>query len=258
MPKGVYPRKKWAEGFDEFAKSAVSAERTIESVRREANRRFGLNITYQQMKGYFYRNDLPFKRNVRHNRIITDEEAEFMAEIIPGKPSAEVARIMNEKYGRDLTANQVRGWKKNHRVPSGYDTKYRPGEPSWITGKRFPGRTNSGCWTNGHIAANNLPVGTIRKHGGYWYIKLEDGKHNENWSPIHKVIWEKENGPVPEGHRLIFRDGNKDNVNLDNLVCISTQDAAVAVLKYGLTNDPDINDAIFNVTKLKRKMKERQ
>lgn len=67
-----------------------------------------------------------------------------------------------------------------------------------------------------------------------------------------------QNGPVPEGHRLMFRDGNKDNVTLENIVCIPTKDAAVAVMKYGLTDDPEINDAIFNVTKLVRKTKERQ
>lgn len=258
MPKGVYPRKQWAEGFDEFVQSAASAERTIESVRREANRRFGLNITYQQMKGYFYRKDLPFKRNVRHNLLMSDEEAEYMASIIPGRLSRDVVRMMNEKFGSELTVRQVQAWKKNHKTPSGYDTRWRAGQKSWIKGRKFPGHTNAGCWEKGHIAFNNLPIGTIRRHDKYWVIKVRDGKLNENWELLHRHIWEQENGPIPEGHRLIFRDGNRDNVTLENIVCVSTQDAAVAVLKYGLTDDPDINDVILNVAKLKRKTRERR
>lgn len=238
--------------------SAASAERTIESVRKEANKKFGLDVSYQKMKGYYYRKDLPFRRNVRHNILLTDKEAEYMASIIPGRLSRDVARMMKEKFGTDLTVKQVQAWKKNHKSPSGYDTRWRPGRPSWIAGKKFPGHTNAGCWEKGHVAFNNLPIGTTRIHGGYWVVKVRDGRLNDNWELLHRHIWEEANGPVPEGHRVIFRDGNRDNVALENLICVSTQDAAVAVLKYGLTDDPDINDAIINVAKLKRKTRERR
>lgn len=259
MPSGVYDRKNtlWTDEVRKFVIEHADKDITIEAVRRELNSTFGLAMSYMTIKGFYYRYKLPFKRNTRHNRIMTDEEAEYMATIIPGRQSNEIARIMNEKYGIGLTADQVRSWKKNHKCPSGYDTKYRPGEPSWITGKRFPGRTNSGCWSTGHIAFNNVPIGTIRKHGGYWHIKTRDGKKNNNWTQYHRYIWEKEHGPVPEGHKLIFRDGNKDNVSLDNLVCISIADAAVAVMHYGLTDDPDINDAILKLTELNRKTAEK-
>lgn len=260
MPSGVYPRKNtpWNKKVCSFIKSAASEGRTIESVRKEVNETFKLDLTYQQMKGFYYRNDLPFRHNFRHNVLLTDEQAEYMASIIPGKPSKEVAWIMNEKFGIDLKASQVQSWKKNHKCPSGYDTKCRPGQPSWITGRKFPGHTNSGCWGAGHIAFNNVPIGTIRKHSKYWMIKVRDGKLNDNWVMLHHYIWEQEHGPVPEGHRLLFRDGDPDHVELSNIVCVDTKDAAIAVMKYGMTRDSEINDSIIAVSKLQRKIRNRQ
>ncbi|WP_236923177.1 HNH endonuclease signature motif containing protein [Enterococcus wangshanyuanii] len=35
------------------------------------------------------------------------------------------------------------------------------------------------------------------------------------------MIWEKENGPIPAGHVLMFSDGNKENIRLDNLLLIT-------------------------------------
>ena len=158
-----------------FIKEHASDDTTIDSVRRAVNERFGLSLEYQQVKGIFFRFHLPYKRNVRHNVIMTDR----------------------------------------------------------------------------------VPIGSIRKHGDYWMIKVRDGKLNDNWQFLHHHIWEKEHGPLPEGYRLMFRDMNPDNVILDNLVMVSIKDAGVAAMKYGLTNDPEINDAIFNVTKLRRITKEK-
>jgi hypothetical protein len=34
---------------------------------------------------------------------------------------------------------------------------------------------------------------------------------------LHRVIWEKHYGPIPEGFRVYFKDKNKDNWAVDNL-----------------------------------------
>jgi len=47
---------------------------------------------------------------------------------------------------------------------------------------------------------------------GYIMVKVD-----KRWVPEHKVIWENANGPVPEGHRIYFKDRDKTNTALENL-----------------------------------------
>lgn len=61
------------------------------------------------------------------------------------------------------------------------------------------------------------PVGTISNHGGDWRIKLENGK----WAFYHRYLYEQTHGEIPPGHRVIFKDGNKNNLSIDNIICVS-------------------------------------
>lgn len=51
----------------------------------------------------------------------------------------------------------------------------------------------------------------------YKWIRISEG----NWEMLHKHIWEKENGLVPEGYCLWFIDGNSLNCKLENLELIT-------------------------------------
>ncbi len=34
---------------------------------------------------------------------------------------------------------------------------------------------------------------------------------------MHVLVWEAAHGPVPKGHAVVFRDGDRANIRLDNL-----------------------------------------
>ena len=36
----------------------------------------------------------------------------------------------------------------------------------------------------------------------------------------HRHVWEQANGKIPEGHIIIFRDNDRTNISLDNLMII--------------------------------------
>lgn len=42
---------------------------------------------------------------------------------------------------------------------------------------------------------------------------------------LHKLIWEEVNGPIPPNHYIIIKDGNKENIVIENLKCISSMEA---------------------------------
>lgn len=54
----------------------------------------------------------------------------------------------------------------------------------------------------------------------YKFIRLSLGK----WELLHKYMWEKENGPVPEGHCLWFKNQDSLDCRLENLELITREE----------------------------------
>lgn len=68
---------------------------------------------------------------------------------------------------------------------------------------------------NRHVAHNRVPVmSEILTKDGYRLIKVSEPSE---WKPKHRVIWEKNNGKIPHGARIRFKDGNRTNICLENL-----------------------------------------
>lgn len=84
-------------------------------------------------------------------------------------------------------------------------------------------------YKKGHKSHNAVNVGDekMRYSGshpddeGYVYVKVCDGKLNKNWKPKQQVIWEKKYGEIPDGHKVIFLDGNRFNFDINNLALVS-------------------------------------
>ncbi|MFR4083903.1 HNH endonuclease signature motif containing protein, partial [Faecalibacillus intestinalis] len=93
---------------------------------------------------------------------------------------------------------------------------------------------------------NWVPVGAERKRSdGYIYVKVSDERgvkysHLINWKPKHILLWEKEYGPIPEGKSLLFLDGNKENVTLDNLALITKAQRLIMCNKKLIYDDPKL------------------
>lgn len=84
------------------------------------------------------------------------------------------------------------------------------------------------------IAAKNwVPIGTrLKDSDGYWRIKIREGVKGESygfgnmkiWPLLNRHVWAEAHGPIPHGHAVIFRDGNRDHCDIDNLELISRRD----------------------------------
>jgi len=78
------------------------------------------------------------------------------------------------------------------------------------------------------------PIGTERiSKDGYLERKTHDELpsgicrteanrlRQRRWRPVHILVWESEHGPLPKGHALAFKNGDKRDIRLDNLECIT-------------------------------------
>lgn len=105
-------------------------------------------------------------------------------------------------------------------------TQFKQGLVPWnkgMSGYQAGGRSGETRFKPGVIqgaAKSKLsPVGTVSVDSeGYRRIKVAQTNHRKvNWKLLHVLVWEQANGPVPAKHAVTFRDGDRGNVNINNL-----------------------------------------
>jgi len=107
--------------------------------------------------------------------------------------------------------------------------QFKPGQEAWNKGKHYQpgGRCAETQFRPGTRQGRALalwhPVGSLRIDAdGYLQRKINDDlPMHKRWRAEHLVIWEAAHGPLPAGHAVVFKDGNKQHVTLDNLELVS-------------------------------------
>ncbi|AIG43870.1 TPA: HNH endonuclease [Streptococcus suis] len=185
-------------------------------------------------------------------RLLTDEQHDYFVKIQKGRSAKEVAKAMNDQFGVCLNANQIKNYRRNHGLKSGLTGHFEKGRLPHNKGKKYPGMRNSGQFKKGNRPASYLPVGTVNyTTDGYPKIKVADP---DKWEYLHRQTWEKHHGLVPDGHSVVFLDGDKTNWDISNLACLSKNEI-VRMNQDGLfASDADLTKVGIGYTKLKNKI----
>lgn len=146
-----------------------------------------------------------------------DWEVEALRELYPHFTNRELATA----FGRTRGAVKVKGGSKGLGLKKTAQTWVRAreeaAEGSAVT--RFKPGARPQTWQ---------PVGTISDDGdGYLKKKISDRRDvpsRHNWKYLHVLAWEQHNGPVPAGHNVVFRNGNKHDIRIENLQLLSDAD----------------------------------
>lgn len=113
--------------------------------------------------------------------------------------------------------------------------RFKPGQvppnkglrrPGWAPGRMRETQFKPGQ-RNGQAARHWMPIGSTRLIEGYVYRKVSDVPnvaYTVNWKPEHVLVWTRAHGPVPDRHAIAFRNGDKADIRLDNLVCVSRRE----------------------------------
>ncbi|MFT9052075.1 HNH endonuclease signature motif containing protein [Liquorilactobacillus nagelii] len=119
------------------------------------------------------------------------------------------------------------------------------------------GRMAETQFKSGGAPHNTLPVGTERRMtDGYLKRKVQlSGKRSEQWRPVHQLVWEEENGPIPKGHRVIFLDGNKDHLEIENLKLVSKDEVVQLNHNKFRFSDGKLTKAGLGILKIEEKVK---
>lgn len=148
----------------------------------------------------------------------------------------------------------------------GHEYRYPKGHVPANKGLRrpgfAPGRMRETQFKKGEQRNSNwTPIGTEAvDRDGYRKRKVRDdaapNMSRFNWKYVHVLLWEEQHGPVPPGHCLVFRNGNKVDIRVDNLELITRAERMRrnTIHRYS----PELKEVIRLNAKLKRTIRNRR
>lgn len=182
----------------------------------------------------------------------TKEELEYIRKITPGRHYKEIVEMFNKKFERQIDAKKLKETLGNHGISTGLTGRFEKGHVPVNKGKKFPGTGNITTFKKGNIPANKMKVGedVITTDG---YVKTKIAEPNV-WEYKHKLIWAEAHGPVPEKHSVIFADGNKLNLSIDNLLLVSRAELLMLNRRRLISEDSELTKTGLNVVKVMNKV----
>lgn len=261
----------------DFIKAHVEGMRD-QDLAELCNRELGTSFTAKTLKSF--RGNHGYKNGLgkwtkedywKYQKIYPQGMYEFIRDNSWGVSSKEMAELCNEKFGTSWTQTGMKQFRQRHGIKSGETGWYQKGHVPGNKGKKLeeyvtdPERAKAireklakTQFKKGQHPQNELPIGAIvvNDEGFKLRKKQMDGGQWERWEFLHRAVWREHYGEIPEGMMIVFRDGNRANCDISNLMMISKQENA-ALNKLGLrSKDPDLTEAGVNLVRLRLAVKE--
>ncbi len=179
-------------------------------------------------------------------KIWTESEITEITESYANTQNIELAAKYNcsvysiQKLGYKLRLKKSDAFKKTFItekfLEAGKKTRFNPGNVSFNKGKKMTDFLSSEAiekvkktqFKKGQVPHNWKPIGFERKTAdGYIEVKVRDqcGKDRvKNFQFKHRLLWEQVNGSIPNGMMVKFKDGNKENITIENLFLASMKE----------------------------------
>lgn len=185
-----------------------------------------------------------------------------------GVSSKEMSERVNEIFGTDFTQSRMKVFRAKYHIRSGltgwYQKEHEPGNKGkrleeYITDQErvrdIKRRISATQFKKGERPFNELPVGSIVVNSdGYKLRKRQmEGTLWERWEFLHRAVWEEHNGPIPEGMAVTFKDSDKLNCDLSNLMLVTRGENAALTRMHYRFEDPDLTETALNVIRLRQK-----
>lgn len=172
----------------------------------------------------------------------SEEQKEFIITNNYGKYSKELAEMFNQHFNTNITAKEIAYFRKNNKLNSGLTGQFKKGNVPHNKGKKqieymsqeSIERTKETRFKKGNKPKNYRPVGSERiTKDGYIEVKVADPN---KWETKNKIIYKQYFGDIPEGHKVIYADGNKLNNDINNLILVSDNEELI-MNKYKLRTE---------------------
>lgn len=164
----------------------------------------------------------------------SEEQENFIKDNYLLIPVKRIASITNCSHGRimrflkendlEIPRHIIEQRKVDSRIKKGQVPRNKGKKQVEYMSAEAIEKTKLTRFKKGHVPHNTNKQGdgaiTKRRdsNGKYYkYIRIKKGV----WELYHRYLWEQVNGKIPDGHIVVFKDGDSDNTNIDNLELIT-------------------------------------
>lgn len=161
---------------------------------RELHRAYSTEVSpvnNSSFNGHIYR-----KLKLQSKLPWTEEEQQWLIENFSSLGSTKCVDAFYKQFGKKKTVAAISGQARKLNLLADMDILLK----DW----NYPRR---------------VEIGTIREDNN-GYLTIKTGGGSSGWIRLHKMIYEKHYGKVPDGYLVVFLDGNKRNFEKENLVAI--------------------------------------
>lgn len=202
------------------------------------------------------------KRAFRPATDYTEEMLAFLESGYKEMATKALTEAFNRRFGQARTESAIKGTCYRHGFKTGRNCLFLKGQEPWNTGTKGVRKANKTSFKKGNVPASALPLGHERiAKGGYIEVKVDEPhptrRDSTRFKPKHVVVWERENGPVPEGHCIRFKDGDKRNFDPANLVCISQGVNGTLNRRRFNALPAEFQDTALTIAKIEEKIRQR-
>lgn len=178
----------------------------------------------------------------------TEEQKQFLINNNYMKSLEELTELFNKKFNTNIPKINIKYFRTNHKLSSGLTGRFEKGRKTWNKGKKWneymSKESQKNCrkttFKKGNIPVNHKEVGSERINiDGYIEVKVEEPNI---WKYKHRIIYEQYYGKIPKGCNIIFLDGNKQNLNINNLKAVSKAEDLIMNRNKFFTSDKDITN----------------
>lgn len=198
-------------------------------------------------------------------RRLTTEQIDYIVEHYPYQYTKEVAQHLNLsestiynlvfrlKLKKDATFRAMELQRQADRLRQvGNKSRFKKGTKPPNYGKKMSPELYEKCkntmFRKGEKPHNWKPDGSERTDvEGYTMIKV-NGKYIQK----HVHIWNQHHGEIPKGSAVIFKDGNRQNLIIENLTLVTRGELMLknTIQRY----DPELQFTMKVLSKLKKKI----
>lgn len=198
-----------------------------------------LGLSYYQVKRRLHLLGI----KARYPKNFTEEQEEWLM-AHNYLSAAEMSEGLNEAFSLNTTSKEIKGWRTSSRNPRTTPSRFQKGHTPFSKGKKWDefmppesqARSRTTTFRKDEKPHNTLPLGSIRILSGYWVIKVSDeGTQYQKWKFIHRLLWERENGPIPDGMNVVFRNGDRNDMRIENLMLMNKKEMG----RYMPVNDSE-------------------
>lgn len=168
-------------------------------------------------------------------------ELQFLRECYAEHSNPVLATVLGRTVGQVASRALQLGLKKSaaqrSRDANGKDSRFQKGIVPWNKGLHnvAGGRSAETRFKKGNRPSTWVPVGSYRVRRdpaalAYLERKVNDlpGPNHVRWHPVHRLVWEEANGPVPAGHIVVFKRGcysiKLEEITLDRIELITRRE----------------------------------